>query len=36
VQLVDDQEATITATTQDGEVVVGGYRIYLPLVLRGG
>ena len=35
-QLVDDEETIISATTQDGQVVVaGGAHIYLPLVLRG-
>ena len=35
-QLVDDEETIISATTQDGQVLVaGGARIYLPLVLRG-
>jgi hypothetical protein len=37
VQLVDDQENNISTTAQEGEVIVeGGYRLYLPLVLRGG
>jgi hypothetical protein len=35
LKLVDDEEGTIPATAHDGQVVVAGARIYLPLVLRG-
>ncbi len=37
VQLVNDQEENIAASPQNGQVdVEGGYRIYLPIVMRGG
>jgi hypothetical protein len=36
IQLVDDEETILAASSQDGEVVVTGeHRVFLPVVLRG-